>query len=612
MMNSNYLCKKDPTLTLPLPGEGTYVGWGANPNMGSMIKNFMLGFAPQPTGVFFRKLLIALSFILLLFSNSSFADSLTASVDRDQIGLSESLTLTLRYDEQINATPDYSQLEKDFEILNNQTGRQSSIVNGQVSSSTEWRLTLAPKRMGKLIIPSFNINGQFSEAIEITVEKQSSQAKALGNEPVMVEIETDKESSHVQEQIILTVRLLTTVNLSGAQLDPLSIPDTFISELDENSYKTRINNRPGLVVEKRFAIFPQKSGTLSIPSLRYQVAIDDGDIWSRMQGNSQILRLMTDEKSIEVKPALDQQQWLPAKQLNISEHWSAGIDNLKPGEPISRTITITAQGLTAAQIPPLTNPNVDGLTFYQDQAQTDDQKTRNGIQGSRIETTAIVPNKPGNFTLPEVSLRWWNTETKTFETASLPAVTLQVAGLAIEPAPQAEESTPTTTTPETQPAANILNNTGSHTPWWIYLLLGITSLTSLIFISLWWNAKQQFNAYVLRRNAQQEEAKENEQQAWLKIRNALQNDQLTELRKAIIDWAKLHWKNHDIHTLDQVVDLSGSSELKKLFAQLDAALFGADANVLDKSQLKEALGNLRRGKVSKTVNESELKSLYPE
>ena len=611
-MNMNFLNNLSyataPLLTSPLPGGGTD---RTSQKTGSKVPS--PGKGRVRVGSFLSKLLIAFSLTLLFISNSSFADNLTASVDRDQIGLSESFTLTLRYDEQINATPDYSQLEKDFEILNNQTGRQSSIVNGRVSSSTEWRLTLAPKRLGKLIIPSFNINGQFSEAIEITVEKQSSQAKALGNEPVMVEIETDKESVYAQEQIILTVRLLTTVDLSGAQLDPLSIPDTFISELDENNYKTRINNRPGLVVEKRFAIFPQKSGVLNIPSLRYQVAIDDGDIWSRMQGNGQILRLMTDEKSIEVKPALDQQQWLPTKQLNISEHWSAGIDNLKPGEPISRTISITAQGLTAAQIPPLTNPNVDGLTFYQDQAQTDDQKTRNGIQGSRIETTAIVPNKPGSFTLPEISIRWWNTETQKFETASLPAVTLQVAGMAIEAPTPLDDSNDAAPQQPTQAETTISDSvTHKVTPWWIYLLLGITSLTSLVFISLWWNAKQQFNAYVLRRNAQIEEAKENEQQAWLKIRNALQNDQLTDLRKAIIDWAKLHWKNPDIHSLDHVVDLSGSSELKKLFAQLDAALFGADASVLDKSQLKEALGNLRRGKVSKGVNESELKSLYPE
>lgn len=562
---------------------------------------------------FLKKLPNLFSFILLFICFPTFADNLTATVDRDQIGLSETFILTLRYDEQINETPDYSLLQKDFEILNTQTGRQRSIVNGQVTSFTEWKLALAPKRIGKLLIPSFNLNGQYSDAIEITVEKQSPQASITGDEPVVVEIETDKDSAHVQEQIIFTVRLLTTVDLSGAQLDPLSIPDTFVTELDEKNFQTRINNKPGLVIEKRFAIFPQRSGTLTLPSLRYQVAVDNGDIWSRMSGNNQILRLMTDEKKIEIKPALDQQNWLPARQLNISEHWSAGIDNLKPGEPISRTITITAQGLTAAQIPPQTNPSIDGLTFYQDQAQTDDQKSKNGNLGSRIETVAIVPNKPGQYTLPEINIRWWNTETETFETATLAAVTLHVAGIASTHQEEKPEAEPTTTITDTPANINtpLHANITTQIPWWIYALLAATSLVSVILFLAWWSLRRQFNTYVLRKQQQLEQAQENEHQAWLRVKDALHNDRLIELRLAIIDWAKIHWKNERINSLDQIASLSRSSQLRGIFAQLDAALFGADASALDKSQLKEALANLRRGKVLR-VDESVLKNLYPE
>src|SRR5690606_34445830 len=114
-----------------------------------------------------------LGFILLVTGLNSYAGNLTASVDRDTLGLEETFTLVLRYDEQINASPDYELLQKDFDILNTQSGTQMSIINGSMEASTEWKIALAPKRIGKLLIPSFNVDGAISDAIEITIEGKS-------------------------------------------------------------------------------------------------------------------------------------------------------------------------------------------------------------------------------------------------------------------------------------------------------------------------------------------------------------------------------------------------------------------------------------------------------
>ncbi len=576
----------------------------------------MLGFAPQPT----RTIYILFIFCLLILSTPIFAANLTASVDRDNLGLSETLTLTLRYDEQTNTAPSYSLLQKDFEILHTQSGRNMSIINGRTESYTEWKIILAPRKIGKLLIPSFSINGDVSDAIEITVEKQSSQSKAMGGEPVTVEIETDKDSAYVQEQIILTIKLITRVSLSGAQLDPLTIADTFITELDEKNYKTTLNNKPALIVEKRFAIHPLKAGSLTIPALRYQVQVDDGDMFSRIYGNNNnILRLMTEEKTLEIKAApTDQSNWLPTNNLHISEHWSAGLENLKVGEPISRTITITAQGLTAAQIPPLPAINLEGLTFYQDQAQTDDQKNQKGIQGSRIETTAVIPNKTGSFTLPEITINWWNTQTQSYEVARLPAVTLNVTSggnqlssdqlnnSQTDDSNDSLENNLTTSALET----TSLNTSTPQTPWWIYALLAFTSLLSIIALLAWWNLRQRFNTYVLRKTQDESAANETEFQAWNQVKQCLQEDNLIALRHAVIDWAKFYWKNENVQSLQDIAKLANSITLQEILSQFDANLFGSGSQVFDKQKLKELLSNLRRGKVKQISTEDDLKALY--
>src|SRR5690606_32761596 len=223
-----------------------------------------------------------IGFLLMVTGLNVFAGNLTASVDRDTLGLEETFTLVMRYEQQINTAPDYELLQKDFEILNTQSGTQMSIINGSMEASTEWKIALAPRRIGKLLIPSFNIDGAVSDAIEITVEGKSRKPKDSQSD-VTVEIESSVDTAYVQQQIIVTLRLYTTVGLSGVDLQPLQVKDALVVQLDEKQYQTKINNRPGAVVETRYAIFPQQSGELIIPSMLYQVSVNSGnrDIWDR-------------------------------------------------------------------------------------------------------------------------------------------------------------------------------------------------------------------------------------------------------------------------------------------------------------------------------------------
>src|SRR5690606_41551924 len=133
-----------------------------------------------------------------------------------------------------------------------------------------------------------------------------------------------------------------------------------------------------------------------------------------------LLRLRTEEQRINVLPAPASAKgapWLPANNVELTEHSSSGTDSLKVGEPITRTITIKADGVTAGQITPLETENVEGIKLYKDQAQNDDQKSAKGVVGSRIETIAIVPTKQGVFTLPATKVRWWNNHSQMMETA---------------------------------------------------------------------------------------------------------------------------------------------------------------------------------------------------
>jgi len=549
-----------------------------------------------------------------------YAGNLTASVDRDVLGLEETFTLVLRYDEQINTTPDYELLRKDFDILNTQSGTQMSIINGNMEASTEWKIALAPKRIGKLLIPSFTIDGAISDAIEMTIEGKSKSPKNTDNN-VTVEVETSKETSYVQEQIIVTLRLYTTVGLSGVDLQPLQVKDALVVNIDEKQYQTKINGRPGAVVETRYAVFPQQSGELIIPSMLYQVSVNSGqrDLWDRFYGNNQnnILRLRTDEQRINVLPApasVNAGDWLPALNVSLSEHWSTSLDSLKVGEPITRSITIKADGLTAGQINPLQLAPIDGLTFYNDQAQTDDQKSANGVEGSRIETIAIVPTKAGHFTLPEVKLNWWDTKTNSIRTATLPAVSLTVGlgDMSQLAAPTEEIEAPTSVNINTdlstiEPQQTVLQE---EAPLWLYITNALALLIAAFFALLFWQTKRKLTAIYATERNELNELNQNENEAWNNFKRTLADKKLTELRKALINWAQAYWNNESITSLQAIAAHIHEPALADELRKLDEAMFSAHSTAPDTEILLQLLANLRRNKHKKAADNNQLRPLY--
>ena len=561
-----------------------------------------------------------LQFWLLMLSSlcavPSIAANLSASVDRDTLGLEETLVLNLRYDEQINATPDYDLLRKDFDILNVQSGTQMSIINGSMEASTQWTLSLAPKKIGTALIPSFNINGAVSDAIEITVEGKSRN-QTSNDENITLVTELDQHSSHVQQQLLLTVRLYSKVSLAGIELEPLELKNAIVVKLDDKQYQTQVHGQAAIAIESRFAVYPQQSGELLIPSLLYQVAVDNDtrDIFGR--SNSKILRYRTDEQRIDVKPARSAagEPWLPAKNLTLTEHWNLDIDDLKVGEPVSRTITIKADGLTAAQITPLPSPQVKNLTFYKDQAQNDDQKNDAGVVGTRIETLAIVPTQAGKFVLPEVKVKWWNTQSQEFEIASLPAVSLTVASSAMSASNL--QTTPAATEPiEPVPLTTDLNSLNpqqpitTEAPYWLYATNLICFIGLLFFALKAWQLQRSLKSISATKAAITAAHIHKESDAWQKLKATIALQQAAQIRVELLHWAQLHWPKQQLLSLQDLIQHLDDPKLTQVLTQLDQAAYSSHAAPLDTSELLQLLSNLRRSKNKGAASPNELRPLY--
>jgi len=569
-----------------------------------------------------KKALLCLSkaaALILLCPTLALAISLTASVDRSTIDLEETLQLTLKLDTQANGKgPDFSALDMNFDIISNNRSSQYRSVNGKAESFTEWKLILSPKKVGQLLIPSVNYQGIYSEALVVEVKK--TEPSNNSSKDIFIESSVSKSSVHVQEQIIFTVRLFTSINLRSINSDELVVDDALLVELSEQRYQKRLNDKPYAVIEIRYALFPQTSGVLEIPPLIYSVATKGRvrDPWSDPFGTQtgEMKRLRTQPLTVTVKPAEESfsgSSWLPSSQLSLSEEWSSDPSTFKVGEPITRVITLAAKGLTGAQLPPLKFAAEPGVKYYPDQAQTQDQNVEQGVTGLRTETIAVVPMKSGPLTLPAISLSWWNTDTQQQEKTTLPAITVDVAEAAGVDYAQALP-TPIPQSP-TEAEGNIKPNS---TPPFLWMAISAAlALLSFALLIAYWRLKNRINKGVIDSELEHQSSlrteHEDEQKAFQAMKEACINGDLAATREKIIAWGVSRWPNKHSLNLASVGQHFDCEEADTLLQELDASIYRGTQNSESwpADKFLNLVKDLRSKKVTRRESGSKLRALYP-
>lgn len=422
----------------------------------------------------------------MVLGTSAHADTLTADIDRTQISKDESLTLTLQYSgSRINSDPDFSALNQNFEVQSNGKSMKHSVVNGSVTSSTEWQVRLWPKKAGQLLIPPLSVNNVSSKALRISVSDGTTQTVHKNNRSVFVEAHVDKKTAFVQEQVLLTYRVYYKERFSYDNGGDFTFDNARTEALPTAEYQKTLNGAVFNVLEFRYAIFPDSSGTLTIPERLWQFQTNPSGRFSHGfgGGRQQLFRQKVAAMSIEVKPKPAgfpaQASWMPASAVTLQESWSQEPDSFTLGEPITRTITLGVRGQTAEQLPVIFDPqNDEQFKYYPDKPVLQADQKPDGIIGMRQDIVAIVPSKTGDLTLPAIEIPWWNVETNSVQTARLPARTVKVvAGLG------SNNSDIASTNP--QLIAPVGTNTSSanapNNALWFWLALASIALNLILF-----------------------------------------------------------------------------------------------------------------------------------
>lgn len=586
-------------------------------------------FSPRPSGRSTPSLgaiAVRLATVLLLglVTLPALAQTLTATVDRRDISIDETLNLTVRYTGNTNGQPDFSALSDQFEILNQSQSNQFRSINGRVESYTEWNMVVAPRQIGRLLIPSFKFGGVFSDAVEVNVSK-SAPIPAGTRDLVFLETVVDKPEIYVQEQLKLTLRFYYSVNVDALDREPVALDNVIVESLPDASYRRNINGVPYNVAEFNYVLYPQSSGELTIPAMRWTAKLPQSQqrrsIFDLNTGRYDLKRLRTEQKQITVKarPAAFpvDATWLPSTNVTLDEQWNRDPDQFKVGEPITRTLTLKAEGLMASQLPAMLNEPTDNrLKYYPDQPVLDDEKQGAGITAERTETAAVVVSEGGEITVPAVRIPWWDVTTDTLKYAEIPMRRFIVAASdEVEKNQRARseaiETNNATATDESGgiPAAD--SNTRVSYFW--VAASALLLISTVVFALLWWFTRAQLHRLTSTNSqveARRESARKKEKQAWQQVLAAGESADLSQLRDALLTWGRLYFPAANIKAIKDISRQINIDTLDDQLLKLDAALYNGKSEQWHPAELMQQLSAWRQSATVKQKKGEILQPLY--
>ncbi|MGV8940511.1 MAG: BatD family protein [Lysobacter sp.] len=406
--------------------------------------------------------------VLMLLSFSSlvaFAQT-RAWLDRDRIAFGETVTLNIETDATI--APDYDPLQAGFEISGRSSRRQVELGSGGVRTRTLYAVALRPRRDGVVTIPGLNVGSQRTEPLVLVVAPASIAPPAGAGEEVFLESEPDDASPYVQQAVGWVVRLYSAVSLVSGQLDQPAPDGASLRQVgDDAQYSRQIDGQRYRVIERRYLLIPERSGDLVIPGATFQGRGASG-FFGDFGGRGGAMQAQAPQRKLQVQPvpANAPQPWLPLHGLTL--HYRATPQQLHVGAAATVTVEAVVDGASAAQMPELQLPPVDGAQVFAEPVQADERFVDGRPQVTLTRQFALVPSRTGTLTMPGLQLDWWDAGSGKARIAKLPSLEWTVAAGAggdagAVPASSAPPATPSSRSTDISPTTPM--TTGADRRW---------------------------------------------------------------------------------------------------------------------------------------------------
>lgn len=347
----------------------------------------------------------------------------------------------------------YTSQQSSYQIVNGHTSRSSSITYTYTlyaEKAGTYTIGAAHAKAGGKTIASRPFRIQVSGATrnngssapnmhDDVVSPSHSSGGRISSEDLFVKVIANKKHVHEQEPILLTYKVYTLVDLTSldgkmpdlkgfhTQEIPLPQQKSFhIEKLNGRNYRC--------VTWSQYVMYPQMTGKMTIPSLTFKgvVVMQNRNVdpfEAFFNGGSGYIEV----KRNIVAPAIDiQVDPLPQKPADFSggvgrfSISSQLLNNtVKAGAPVTLRVVVGGNGnLKLIKQPVVTFPK--DFDKYDPKVTDKTKLTTNGLEGNMVYDFLVVPRNQGNYTIPAVSLTYYDTSSNMYKTVKTAPLTIKV------------------------------------------------------------------------------------------------------------------------------------------------------------------------------------------
>lgn len=421
-------------------------------------------------------LIIRIAFLPLL---CSLVFAMAAAAQGDKVEFQLDVPDVVTVGENFNAYFTVSAKGKDFrldppsglEVLYGpqQSSRQSTtIINGHMtrSSFTTYTYVFLAQKEGKYVIPSATVKvgtatyrtsprtitavassrssaaGGSSSDDRDASGRQSAQTPALTSKDIFVDASVSKREVYEQEGILVTFKIYSSYDFNfegvkfpdfdGFLAQDIEMPQTLQLQTEERNGKIYRS-----VVIKKTMLFPQRSGTLTIPQGRFdlQMQLPVQQQFDSMDSffDSFFSSVRTVRKSIQSNAVTIRVKPLPQPapstftgavgEYRISADTPPSI--VKANESYRLRYTLSGKGnIKLVSLPRPSYP--DGFDAYDPQESEELSVTTEGVSGTKTSEFFAVPRFPGDYTIPGLLFTYFDPSSHSYKDIRLPDTRLHV------------------------------------------------------------------------------------------------------------------------------------------------------------------------------------------
>ena len=535
-----------------------------------------------------------LAFALLLGTTATQATEIEVSVDPNPPASGESFRLAFIARGEIAGKPDFAPLDANFDVMSRNEKTSIQWQNGKMTRNTTWVLEVVPRGDGPLIIPAITFGAD--KSAPYTIAPATTANAPAADDSLFLEVDATPKNPYLQQELIYTIRLWRRFELSNASLsEPTLSVDALVRPVGEDRhFQADKDGKVYEVIERRFAVFPQASGAAEIKpvTVTAQVMTRGQSLFDIFGQSVKTRRLTSPAIPLEIRPVPASfpkgAPWLPARRVRLNEEWDPVTRTANVGEPITRTMTLWAEGLTQGQLPSLTTPLPATLKVYPDQPRLSEEQREGVFTAVHQEKIALIPSREGVVELPRLRIPWWNTDKDVLEFAELPATTLTATN---NPAAPPRTTALPPLTPKVAAAASPPRPLviARRAAWWNWPGWCAIAMVSTVGWALtpWWlrrRSRQGTRELALTNDAPARSLRA----ARDAVQKAARRNDAVATRNALLVWATQHWPLARPATLGGVAE-HASPALARAVEALAANLYAAKSTAWSGAQLSNAV-----------------------